>query len=170
MRTLVCLIIGLLITSTGQEAHAATRKSPPEVAAEFYALVVREDISGLPNGQQMRVLGPYLSLSLRSLLSRAQKSEAEAIRRTPADDKPPIFEGSLFSCLYEGPQKFRIGTQRVSGRFAYVKVKQSAESLEWVDTLILIMESGRWLVWDVRMGCSKPHMGELTLRKVLGDT
>jgi hypothetical protein len=170
MRTPSCLIIGLLLISMAQEAQAATRKSPRAVASEFYALVVREDISGLPDGQEMRVLGPYLSRSLRSLFRRAQKSEAEAIRRTPAGDKPPVFEGSLFSCLYEGPQKFRIGRQKVSGRLAYVKVEQSAGPDEWADTLILVMERGRWLVWDVRMGCREPHMGELTLRKVLGDT
>lgn len=170
MRTPGCLIIGMLLISMAQEAQAATRKSPSAVAAEFYALVVREDVSGLPDGQEMRVLGSYLSLSLRSLFRRAQKSEAEAIRRTPAGDKPPIFEGCLFSCLYEGPQKFRIGRQRASGRFVHVKVEQSAGPDEWADTLVLVMERGRWLVWDVRMGCGEPHMGELTLRRMLGDT
>jgi hypothetical protein len=170
MRTLGCLIIGLLITSVAQGAQAATRKSPRAVASEFYASVVREDISGLPDEQEMRALRPYLSLSLRSLFRRAQKAEAAAIRRTPAGDKPPILEGCLFSCLYEGPEKFRVGRQRVSGRFAYVKVEQSAGPDEWTDTLILVRERGRWLVWDVRLGCSEPHMGEPTLRKMIGDT
>jgi hypothetical protein len=170
MRTPGCLIIGLLIISMAQEVQAAARESPRAVASEFYALVVREDISGLPDEQEMRVLGPYLSLSLRSLFRHAQKVEAEAIRRTPAGDKPPILEGCLFSCLYEGPEKFRIIRQRFSGRYAYVKVEQSAGPDEWADTLILVMERGRWLVWDVRLGCSEPHIGEPTLRKMIGDT
>ena len=58
----------------------------------------------------------------------------------------------------------------MSGRFAYIKVEQSAGPDEWTDTLILMMERGRWLVWDVRLGCSEPHMGEPTLRKMIGDT
>ncbi|HKO61398.1 MAG TPA: hypothetical protein VJV03_09580 [Pyrinomonadaceae bacterium] len=167
MKTPSYLIIGLLIISMAQEAQAAPRKSPRVVASEFYASVVREDISGLPDEQEMRALRPYLSLSLRSLLRRALKTEAEAIRRTPAGDKPPILEGCLFSCLYEGPEKFRVSRQRVSGQYAYVKVEQRAGPDEWTDTLILVMERGRWLVWDVRLGCSRPHMGEPTLRGMI---
>ncbi len=170
MKTLSCLIIWLLIISMAQEAQAAPRKSPRVVASEFYALVVREDISGLPDEQEMRVLRQHLSLSLRSLLRLAQKTEAKAIKQTPAGDKPPILEGCLFSCLYEGPEKFRVGRQSISGRYAYVKVEQSAGADKWTDTLILVMERGRWLVWDVRLGCSRPHMGEPTLRKMISET
>jgi hypothetical protein len=163
------LIVGLLVVPLLFEAQVAAQNSPREVASRFYPLVVREDPSGLPDAREMRLFRPYLSRSLRSLFSRARKEQEEFMRTHP-QEKPPNVDGCLFSCLYEGPKQFRLGRPRISGRFAYIEVEQSAEArgkFEWADTLILVKESGHWRVWDIRMGCNWPFRMGPTLRAML---
>ena len=166
------VIISLLITSILFEAQAVADDSPREIASRFYTLVVREKPGGLPDTTEMKLFEPFLSQSLSSLFSRARKVKEEAMRDHPGD-KPPYVDGCLFSCLFEGPERFRLGAHRISGRFAYLEVWQSAESegdYEWADELVLVMENGHWLVWDIRMGCTWPFRMGPTLRKMLnGD-
>ena len=162
------LIILLFMTPVFCAAQVPLQKSPSVVALEFYTLIVREDPSGVPDVREMQLLRPYLSRSLLSLFSRVRKEEVEAVKRTPDQEKPPLLEGCLFSCLYEGPNQFRIGRQRVSGRFAYLTIEQRAGPDKWADTLILVKEKDRWRVWDVRLGCDRPHAGQPTLRMMLG--
>jgi len=164
------LAFGLLAAAAlcGTRA-AAQQQSPREVASEFYTLVVREDPSGLPDEAEMRRLRPYLSSGLRTLFARAYAERARAAREHP-DEKPPLVEGCLFSCSFEGPKQFKVGRPRVSGRFAYVAVEQGSEpeaSARWTDTLVLVRERGRWLVWDVRMGCTWDFRMGPTLRSML---
>ena len=173
MKNLRCLfIIGLLIAPILSDAHVAAQNSPRKVAFQFYTLVVREDPSGLPDTPEMQLLKPYLSRSLRSLFSRAQTEQTKFMRANP-EEKPPYVDGCLFSCLYEGPKRFRLGKPIISGRFAYIKVKQSAEpdgDFEWSDTLVLVKEKGHWLVWDIRMECDWPFRMGPTLRVMLSGT
>jgi hypothetical protein len=169
-RLYLSLAAGLLVALTlGGARDAAAQQSPREVASEFYTLIVREDPSGLPDDAEMRRLRPYLSRALRSLFARAQKEQASAMREHP-DEKPPFVDGCLFSCMFEGPKQFKVGRPRVSGRFAYVAIEQSSEpeaSAKWTDTLVLVKERGRWLVWDVRMGCTWDFRMGPTLRVML---
>lgn len=165
------LVLVLLLAPVYCEARAAAQKSPHQVASEFYTLVVREDPSGLPEARQMRLFAPYLSRSLRGLFAGAQKEQDEAVRARP-DEKPPNVDGCLFSCLFEGPKRFRLNKPRLEGRFAYVGVEQSGEAdgdVKWTDTLVLVKERGRWLVWDIRMGCSWAFRMGPTLRSMLGE-
>lgn len=164
------LVVGLLVAPLLCGARAAAQQSPREVASEFYTLIVREDSSGLPDEAEMRLLRPYMSRALLSLFERAGREQARAVREHP-DEKPPLVEGCLFSCAFEGPKRFSVGRPRVSGRFAYVAVEQRAEpgqNVEWTDTLVLVKERGRWLVWDVRMGCKWDFRMGPTLRAMLG--
>ena len=166
-----CLMIGWLIAPLLFEAQAAAQSSPREAASRFYALVVRENPSGLPDAREMRLFNPHLSRNLRSLFGRARKEQEDFVRANP-QEKPPNVDGSLFSCLHEGPKRFRAGRPVISGRFAHVEVKQGAKArggFGWADTLVLVKEDGRWRVWDVRMGCSWPFRMGPTLRVMLGD-
>ncbi len=164
------LAAGLLVAATLCASRAAAQQSPREAASEFYALVVREDPSGLPDEAEMRLFRPRLSRGLRALFARAYRERERAARERP-DEKPPHVDGCLFSCSFEGPKRFEVGRPRVSGRFAYVAVEQGAEpggGVEWTDTLVLVRERGRWLVWDVRMGCKWDFRMGPTLRSMLG--
>lgn len=163
------LAVGLLVAPLLCGARAAAQQTPREVAKGFYALVVSEDPSGLPDDAEMRLFRPYLSRDLRTLFARARTVQARAAREHP-DEKPPLVEGCLFSCAFEGPKRFSVGRPKVSGRFAYVAIRQDAgpgENAEWTDTLVLVKEGGRWLVWDVRMGCKWDFRMGPTLRAML---
>ena len=163
------LALGLLFAPLPCGARAAARQSPREAATEFYTLVVREDPAGLPDEAEMRLFRPRLSRGLRTLFARAYKEQARAMREHP-DEKPPLVEGCLFSCSFEGPKQFKVGGTKISGRFAYVAVEQGSEpdaSARWTDTLVLVKERGRWLVWDVRMGCTWGFRMGPTLRAML---
>lgn len=164
------LAAGLLVAAALCGTRAAAQQSPREAASEFYALVVREDPSGLPDEAEMRLFRPRLSRGLRTLFARAYREQARARREHP-DEKPPLVDGCLFSCSFEGPKRFKVGRPRLSGRFAYVAVEQGSEpgaSAAWTDTLVLVKERGRWLVWDVRMGCTWDFRMGPTLRAMLG--
>jgi len=164
------LALGLLAAPLLCAGRAAAQQAPREVAKGFYQLVVGEAPSGLPDEREMRLFTPYLSRGLRTFFARAAKERDEAMRAHP-DEKPPFVDGSLFSCAYEGPKRFSLGGVKVSGRFAYVAVRQDAgpgENVEWTDTLVLVRERGRWLVWDVRMGCTWSFRMGPTLRAMLG--
>jgi hypothetical protein len=166
------IIVSLFVTPIIFEAQATAQASPRSVASEFYTLVIRNHPVGLPNARQMRSFRPYLSRGLRSLFNRARKEQAEAMRAHP-DDKPPNADGCLFSCLFEGPKRFRLGRSRVARRFAYVKIRQSEEpdgAFSWADTLVLVKENGRWLVWDIRMGCDWPFRMGPSLRVMLSGS
>jgi hypothetical protein len=164
------LAFGLLVAPLLCGARAAAQQSPREAATEFYTLVVREAPAGLPDEAEMRLFRPRLSRSLLPLFARARKEQASAMREHP-DEKPPYVDGSIFSCLFEGPKRFKVGRPKISGRFAYVPVEQGAEpdaGPTWTDTLVLVKERGRWLVWDVRMGCTWDFRMGPTLRAMLG--
>ena len=163
------LAAGLLVALTLCGTSAAAQQSPREAASEFYTLIVREDPSGLPDEAEMRLFRPRLSRGLRTLFARAYREQARAMREHP-DEKPPLVEGCLFSCSFEGPKQFKVGGTKISGRFAYVAVEQGSEpgaGPAWTDTLVLVKERGRWLVWDVRMGCTWGFRMGPTLRAML---
>lgn len=169
-RLRLSLALGLLAALLLCAERAAARQTPREVAQGFYALVVSEAPSGLPDEQEMRLFDPYLSRGLRTLFARAAKERDDAMRARP-DEKPPFVDGCIFSCAYEGPRRFSVGGARVAGRFAHVAVRQDAgpgENVEWTDTLVLVKEGGRWRVWDVRMGCKWSFRMGPTLRAMLG--
>ena len=168
-RLQLSLAAGLLVALTFGETHAVAQQSPREAASEFYTLVIREAPSGLPDEAEMRLFRPRLSRGLRTLFARAYREQARAMREHP-DEKPPLVEGCLFSCSFEGPKQFKVGGTKISGRFAYVAVEQGSEpdaSARWTDTLVLVKERGRWLVWDVRMGCTWDFRMGPTLRAML---
>jgi hypothetical protein len=163
------LALGLLVAPLLCGARAAAQQTPAQVAGGFYALVVSEDPSGLPDEAEMRRFRPYLSRGLGTLFDRARAVQERAARERP-DEKPPLVDGCIFSCAFEGPKRFSLGRPKVSGRFAYVAVRQDAgpgEQAEWTDTLVLVRERGRWLVWDVRMGCKWDFRMGPTLRAML---
>lgn len=168
-RPRLSLALGLLAATLVCAGQAAAQQTPREAARDFYELVVKDAAGGLPDERRMRLYAPRMSGDLRALFARARERQAAAVRAAP-DEKPPLAEGCLFSCAFEGPRRFSVGGARRSGRFAYVAVRQDAgpgENVEWTDTLVLVREGGRWVVWDVRMGCAWSFRMGPTLRAML---
>jgi hypothetical protein len=165
-------IISLVLLPALSLADAQAQRTPSETAQKLYALVVKERLSGLPDERVMRLVRPYLSRELWALFTRARKEQRDFLQHHP-DEKPPWVDGCLFSCAFEGPTSFRVGQQSFARRFAYVPVMQdggeAGSEVAWVDTVVLVKESGRWVVWDVRMGCDWPFRMGPTLRAMLKD-
>ena len=83
----------------------------------------------------------------------------------------PVFSDSVFIgghlFVLRMFDKFK---DRLEARVAYIEVSQSAEpkgNFEWTDTLVLVKEDGRWLVWDIHMGCGWPFRMGPALRVML---
>ncbi len=164
-------LIGGLLVILAATSPAQAASTPEETVWGLYGVVVTQQVSGLPDARQMQLLRTYLSADLRRLFARAARQQEEFSRRHP-DEKPPWVEGCLFSCSFEGPQRFIVGRPLRAGRFVRVPVTQwvgQADEVPWTDTVVLTREQERWVVWDIRMGCDWPfHMGP-TLRGMLSS-
>ena len=163
------LTIGFLACWTVLTSLAGPIDGPRKTAGHLYRIVVDRKLTGLPNKNDMQELAPYLSNSLKALFELASKKQSQHMRENPGD-KPPWADGCLFSCLFEGPVRFQIARVERSGRYALVAVKQAGEGQSefgWVDTVVLLMENEKWVVWDIRMGCDWPFRMGPTLRSML---
>ncbi len=161
-------IIALLIIGQGLPVRAET--TPRATVQRLYRMVIEKNLSGLPSRREVRWLRPLLSSSLLQLFERARKIQTDYVRRFP-ENKPPLIEGCLFSCSFEGPRQFKIDRVERPGRFMLVTVSQSdskeANTFSWFDTVVLVRERGKWVVWDVEMGCDWPFRMGPTLRTML---
>jgi hypothetical protein len=165
------IVISSLLLLTAFAGDLFAQNSPGETASRFYTLVIKNDFVGLPDEKGIKLLNPYLSKSLQDLFAKAIEEQEKFSREYPRE-KPPLADGCLFSCAFEGPARYTIGKHRISGRFAYVPIIQSDSEkteLRWTDTLVLVKEGGAWRVWDVRMGCKSPFRMGPTLRAMLTE-
>jgi hypothetical protein len=105
-------------------------------------------------------------------MHRASKRQ-EAFQRAHPGDKPPLVDGCIFSCLFEGPQAFAFGAARRDGQTIRLDTKLSGDPAgkepTWTDTLVLVKENGAWRISDIRMGCTWPFRMGPTLRAMLAD-
>src|SRR5262249_22636720 len=106
------------------------------------------------------------------LMERASRRQG-AFERAHRGDKPPLVDGCIFSCLFEGPRWFALGAPRRDGPTVRLDAKLSGDTagkdLTWTDTLVLAKESGGWRISDVRMGCTGPFRMGPPLRAMLAD-
>ena len=164
--TLACLLVLTAACTNKPMPHAGPVAGghPPaveidgaqSVAQSFYTELRRDEICGLPDTAQMKRLAPYFTPGIVSALQRASAEQAEFMRKHP-DEKPPWIEGDLFSSLFEGVEKWQLGSATVKGSTAEVPVQlsyrgDSNETARWTDTLILSHTPSGWRVADIRMG------------------
>jgi hypothetical protein len=127
-----------------------------QAAAVFYRaygeLRNHGGLTGIPNEAQLKQLAPLLTPELRTMLSAALREQQRCVRQFP-DDKPPWIEGDIFSSSFEGftgviarASKPLLRGRSVALRFTYA---EGQHSVRWTDTLILVNDSGKWLVQDI---------------------
>ncbi|NIF05028.1 nuclear transport factor 2 family protein [Chryseobacterium sp. Tr-659] len=84
----------------------------------------------------------------------ASKEDIEKVKKSDhPDEKPLIFEGAIFSSLYEGYTHYEIQSVKVNGKTAVVPVKfeydMSSPKLIWTDTIHLIESDKKWKIDNI---------------------
>lgn len=143
----------MLLLPPGLEAPAP---QPPEaVVRGFYGAVIAQRGGGIPGGEDLARLRPFLGRRLRTLVLRA--SEAETIYDgKQTEPVPPLVEGCLWTSLFEGITRLEAVVPEPGGTasrrsclatLAYVE----GETSTWRDRVRLVREGGRWVVDDVQL-------------------
>lgn len=170
MRLLVHLgfLMGLLAI-TSASAQAA---SPAKQAQAFYDLYLKTRPLGVPDAALVRRFRPLLSAQLTAALGKAEAAEAAHVKATN-NAEPPLFEGDLFTSLYEGASSYSIEGCTVEGAHAYCDVALSytevpgAKPTTWTDRLVLVKRLDGWAVGDIVFGGSWDFGQHGTLRSTL---
>ncbi len=146
---------------------------PSRVAAEFYKWAILHDDGGLPRALELKQLKKFLSIELIYLLHVSLAAEDRCISLTPEGQKPPTFEGSLFVGSYEGLTKVislnekKFGEKAIiSARLGYDNPKVPTDAHNWLDTITIIQENGKWVISDIDgVGSKRTLVG--TLKKYI---
>jgi hypothetical protein len=159
------LLPGVLVAC--QSAPATT---PASVVDSFYAASIASGRSGAPSPEELAVLAPYLSDSLKALLVAA-RGLYEAARVQAPGDKPPFADGSLFSSLFEGPTAVSVVGDTARGATHAVTIRMTYAGADppviWTDQVLVVREHGRFVIEDVVYGGDWDFANKGTLRSAL---
>ena len=152
------------------ETPDTSESSPRAVVQEFYAATIAQRVTGAPTAAQLAALTPYLSDTLRALLTAArQRSEADAAR--DPNEKPMFVDGDLFSSLFEGPNVVEVVADSARGdqRVATVRMTSNTATppVVWTDRVVLTKERGRYVIDDVEYAGTWDFANKGTLRASL---
>lgn len=120
------------------------------VVCRFYQADLEIRPTGLPTPDQQRVLALYLTPTLVGRIDDARRYQEEFEAEHP-DEKPPFADGSLFTSMYEGFDRFEIvrsepdasGGAKVIVRFGY------RDAPPWEDAVIVTREGDRYAIDDM---------------------
>jgi hypothetical protein len=157
----------------------AAQEGPDAIAEDFYAQYLTIG-AGVPEPKELARISPLLSPSLLDLLKGAEAAEAAYAKANAKEAVPPLVEGDLFSSLFEGADKYKVGLCHVSDQNVFCSIVMShseggvgvPKTTDWTDTLILAADKdGSWKVDDILFGgmWDFARMGSLkdTLRDVI---
>jgi hypothetical protein len=166
--SLVRCIVLLLFPTTlalGQLARqsqpASLLKQPEALVQSLYTQVVAHHPIGIPKGDDVKIIAPYLSKALLHRIDLATACEADFFRQNPKPDLKPAFgwlELGLFSGDEEqaSPTAFHIerkqlekdGTVRVYVELTYNEPPSYSPGI-WHVAAIVLRESDHYVVEDV---------------------
>ena len=135
-------------------------ESADTVADRFYA-IYQTLPPGVPASVDLVRLQPLLSEELLGLLKQAAAAEVTYAKANAREPVPPLVEGDLFTSLFEGADKFRVGLCNVSDENVFCPTVLShteggvgeSKTTDWTDTLVLAAGAGgSWKVDDVLYG------------------
>lgn len=169
------LPIALLLTLAAPAAAARAPKAE-DAAERFYAAYLAVHPPGLPEGDGLKKLEPFLSRKLRDLIDAALV-EQERFEKAHPGDKPPFVDGDYFSSNFEGISSFRVGKAEARGNGYRVEMHLTyaegegadAQRVEWKDVLVLVEEDGKLLVDDVDLQGDWPFATHGRLSEILAE-
>ncbi len=166
----VGVFVAMLIASGGLAAAGTAE----DAARAFYAVYISAKVSGVPSRREQLRFAPALSERLTSSLRAASDAEARHLKATK-NQEPPLWEGDIFSSLFEGATRADVGHCTVSGDSAQCDVtlayRDAATGAEqtWHDRAVLVRERGVWLVDDIAYGATWSFGPKGTLRANLEE-
>ncbi|HEX6098086.1 MAG TPA: peptidoglycan DD-metalloendopeptidase family protein [Thermoanaerobaculia bacterium] len=131
MRACIALAIVLFSASL----HAAD--APQQIVERFYTAYIAAKPAGLPDGEDLERLKPFLSDRLYASIVDALKYRDEMTKRHP-DEKPPFVDGDHFTSVFEGPRSFKV--LRTEGENVRVRFTD-APDVTWED--VIVVKDGR---------------------------
>lgn len=126
--------IGIAVLLVATTVHAGV---PEDVVKQFYTAYIAEKPAGLPEGEALAKLKPFLSERLYAAIVDANAYSAEMAKRHP-DEKPPFVDGDHFTSVFEGPRAFEV--LRVEGENVHVKFTDEP-NITWED--VVVVKDGR---------------------------
>lgn len=144
------LVLALLLAAA---LPAGAAENPAALLRSF--LDTHGNQSGLPTGDQVAAIQPFLSEALSAAMARARKEQEDFIARHP-DEKPPWIEGPLFHSSGAEPFTAYAIVLPAGGcpdtrcviRVDMVDTVASPDVL-WYDEFVVVQENGEWRVDDV---------------------
>lgn len=145
------IILSLFLFTTTALAADVDRQMK-EVVNAFYNAYITVRPYGVPSEKEQLTFKPYLSASLKKLLTEAATAERR-YRKTTQGEVPPLVEGDLFTSLFEGASVFTVlscdsRTGSCLVEFSYLD-PESKSSTTWQDKVYLVKDARGWLVDDV---------------------
>ena len=143
-----------LATSILGGCAGGSGETPSSVVQRLYQTRINARMTGAPTPEELRLMAPYLSEQLRSLLRQARELHDAEAARSP-DEKPAFADGDLFSSLFEGPTSLQVVAEKTNGMVYHVEVQFAFGKpfeASWTDDVTVILEKGRYVVADVQYG------------------
>jgi hypothetical protein len=144
-----------------------------ETVNSFYNVYLAVHPSGVPSGKELQQFNPYISSSLAKLLQEADQAE-QKYNKTTKGEVPPLFEGDLFTSLFEGATSYKVlscdaNTSSCIVKFNYSERKKGSPPVIWKDKVYLVKDSRGWLVDDIEFLGNWEFMHKGRLQGLLKD-
>ena len=102
----------LMISVLAADVESGTDGKPQDVVAKFYTTYLSDRKGGLPVGEELERISPFLSRRLYGLIAEAIRYRDDWVKRHPDKpgidgepsliNKPRFVDGDYFSGLFEG--------------------------------------------------------------------
>jgi hypothetical protein len=167
--SLLLLLPLLTMLPACQPARGPT---PAVVAQQFYDAVIAIRATGAPDSATLARLAPFLSDSLRSLLTEARRvHDAESVRAP--DEKPAFADGDLYSSLFEGPTSAAVAGELSAALGVRVAMQltdnRASPPVSWTDTLMIGKEYDHYVIHDIIYGGDWAFANRGSLRQWLTE-
>lgn len=166
------MCLGFLMGLLAAAPASAQDTGPAKNAAAFYTLYLKTKPHGVPDAAVVRRFKPLLSAGLATALGQAGSAEAAHFKATN-NAEPPLFEGDLFTSLYEGASSYSLEGCTTEGSHAYCDVELAyaevpgAKPTTWTDRLVFAKRVNGWAVDDIVFGGNWDFGQHGTLRSTL---
>lgn len=164
------LVAGVATATLTVAACRRGPATPTDAAMQFYTMLDALGVHRVPDATSLSALRPYISVQLANALAAADSLRSADMQRAP-NDKPAFADGDVFGSLFEGRTSFRVASTTVRAETTFVVMALTNDTqkpaVNWRDTLVVVPESGRAVVADIRYGASWEFGYRGTLHGVL---